>query len=624
MNIKAEFKSRMWLQLKNLLAIQAGALLLCLSAASGKAQTYSILYNFTGGNDGFQPGGCLVLSGATLYGTAGNDGAYGYGTLFKINTNGSGFTVLKSFDYYDGTGPDGLVLSGTTLYGTAGGGNGDGELFKINTNGSGFTVLEGFPGMTNGYDPNAPLLLSGMTLYGTTAAYISGGSYGYGTVFQINADGSGYKVLKYFSGGDDGKWPYTGLVLSGTTLYGTTSSGGAYGNGTVFAINTDGSGFTVLKAFAGGSDGAYPNAPLLLSGPTLYGTTYLGGDFGCGTMFSVNTNGSGYTVLKHFAGYSANDGANPAAALVLFGATLYGTTDQGGSTNSNYGTVFKINTDGSGYKILKVFTGADGRLPGGLLLSGAVLYGVTAWGGGGYGDIFSLSLPAPTIISLPQSQTAEVGSTANFTPDVAGDPVMTYEWFFNGTNLISCSTNCALQLTNIQFSQSGSYTVIITNAFGAVTSAPVLLNVIAPVARRPVPGVQVMGKAGSLLNVDYANSLSPSPNWTAVGPVSLTSTSQYCFDVTVPVPLPSQRFYRAWQTGTPSVVPSLNLSGMVTAITLTGNVGDSLQVDYINQFGPTNAWVTLGTVTLTNTSQLYFDVSAIGQPPRLYQIVPVP
>jgi hypothetical protein len=57
---------------------------------------------------------------------------------------------------------------------------------------------------------------------------------------------------------------------------------------------------------------------------------------------------------------------------------------------------------------------------------------------------------------------------------------------------------------------------------------------------------------------------------------------------------------------------------------LTGNVGDTLQVDYINQFGPTNAWVTLDTVTLTNTSQLYFDVSAIGQPPRLYRMAPVP
>ena len=144
---------------------------------------------------------------------------------------------------------------------------------------------------------------------------------------------------------------------------------------------------------------------------------------------------------------------------------------------------------------------------------------------------------------------------------------------------------------------------------GAVTSAPAMLNVIAPVERRPVPGVKVTGQTGSLLNVDYANSLSPAPNWTTLGSVSLTSTSQYYFDLTLP--LPPQRFYRAWQTGTPGVMPSLDLH-LVPAITLTGNIGDSVRVDYINQFGPIDAWVTLDTVTLTNTSQLYFDVSALA------------
>ena len=71
------------------------------------------------------------------------------------------------------------------------------------------------------------------------------------------------------------------------------------------------------------------------------------------------------------------------------------------------------------------------------------------------------------------------------------------------------------------------------------------------------------------------------------------------------------------------MVPSLKIN-VVPAITLTGNVGDKVEVDCINQFGPMDAWVTLDTVTLTNTSQLYFDVSAISQPPRLWRIVPVP
>jgi hypothetical protein len=178
-----------------------------------------------------------------------------------------------------------------------------------------------------------------------------------------------------------------------------------------------------------------------------------------------------------------------------------------------------------------------------------------------------------------------------------------------------------LELSNVQFFGSGAYTVIVTNPFGAVTSAPVAVNVIAAVERRPVPGVKVMGQTASLLNVDYANSLSHAPNWTALGSVSLTSTSQYYFDLTLP--LPPHRYYQAWQTGMPAVMPSLDLH-LVPAITLTGSIGDSVRLDYINQFGPTDAWVTLGTVTLTNTSQLYFDVSAPGQPPRLYRLVPLP
>jgi hypothetical protein len=176
-------------------------------------------------------------------------------------------------------------------------------------------------------------------------------------------------------------------------------------------------------------------------------------------------------------------------------------------------------------------------------------------------------------------------------------------------------------LTNILFSQSGTYTVVVTNVYGAVTSAPAMVNVIPAVERRPVPGLKLTGETGSLLNVDYASSLSLAPNWTTLGSVSLTSTSQFYFDISAP--LPPQRFYRAWQMGTPGVVPSLNLN-FVPAITLTGNVGDSLRLDYINAIGPTNAWVTPASVTLTNTSQLYFDVSAPGQPQRLYRIVPVP
>jgi PKD repeat protein len=228
---------------------------------------------------------------------------------------------------------------------------------------------------------------------------------------------------------------------------------------------------------------------------------------------------------------------------------------------------------------------------------------------------------APTILKSPQTQTAEAGATVHLTVSAAGDPPPAYQWYFNGTNLLSC-TSSNLVLTNMLFSESGTYTVVVTNVFGAVTSAPMVLNVVPAVERRPVPGVKLMGEAGGLLNVDFANSLSPTPDWLPLDIVALASTSQYYFDLSEP--LPPQRYYRAWQTGTPGVLPSLSLLGIVPAITLTGNIGASVRVDYINPFGPIDAWVTLSTVTLTNTSQLYFDVSAPGQPQRLYRLVQVP
>ena len=157
---------------------------------------------------------------------------------------------------------------------------------------------------------------------------------------------------------------------------------------------------------------------------------------------------------------------------------------------------------------------------------------------------------------------------------------------------------------------------------GTVTSAPALLSVIPSVERRPVPGLTLSGQPGSAINLEYTDALVLAPNWATFESMMLTNASQWYFDLSAQ--LPPQKFYRAWQSGTPSVVPSLSLPGMVPAITLAGDIGSEVRLDYINAIGPTDAWVTLDTVTLTNTSQRYFDVSAIGQPPRLWRIVPVP
>jgi uncharacterized repeat protein (TIGR03803 family) len=197
-------------------------------------------------------------------------------------------------------------------------------------------------------------------------------------------------------------------------------------------------------------------------GTTLYGTTVHGGISDFGTVFKINTDGSGFAALNQFKGLAYNfdtkgDGANPGAGLVLDGTMLYGTTIGGGSYgqkgggNTGYGTIFQINTDGTDYAVLKRFTNSDGAAPyAELVFSNNVLYGTTGYGGildapngdWGSGVVFSLSIAPPTISVPPQNQTAEIGSTVVFTMGVAGDPVLAYELFSNGTNLISCSTNC--------------------------------------------------------------------------------------------------------------------------------------------------------------------------------------
>jgi hypothetical protein len=374
-------------------------------------------------------------------------------------------------------------------------------------------------------------------------------------------DGSAWSALG--SGIADAGYCVDALALSGTELY----AGGYFATADGLATGIakwDGSAWSALGSGMGGSYEVYA---LAVSGTNLYA----GGQFS--TVGGVPAN--------HIAKW---DGS-------AWSALGSGMNDQ----------VFALAADGAGHLFV-----------GGLFsLAGTNVSPYIAQANVG---------SAPTIITSPQSQTAEIGATVDLSVDVGGG-YLTYQLLFNGTNLLSCGTDSCLELTNVNLSQSGTYTVLVTNVFGAVTSSPAMLNVIASVERRPVRGVKVMGEAGSLLNVDYASFLSHSPDWTPLGAVSLTSTSQYYFDLTLP--LPPQRFYRAWQTGASGVVPPLDLH-TVPAITLTGSIGGSVRVDAINQFGPTDAWGTLATVVMTNTSQLYFDTSSVGQPARLWRIVQLP
>jgi uncharacterized repeat protein (TIGR03803 family) len=296
----------------------------------------------------------VILSSNILYGTTAYGGT-GTGSVFAVNTNGNGFTNLHSFTAGSGspiTNNDGAYLSGglillsNTLYGTAekGGSSGSGTIFAVNTDGTGFTNLHSFTG-SDGSDPYAGLIFFNNKLYGTTE---NGGGPGDGTIFAINTDGTGFTNLHNFVGGSHGTSTMAGLISSGNTVYGTTYSGGTGGNGAVFGFNTEELSFTNLYSFTTGknitiynvsnSDGAEPFAGLLLCGSTFYGTTWSGGSNAAGTIFAVNTDGTGFTNLHTFTG--GNDGRNPYASLTLSGKILYGTASDGGSFG--YGTVFSL------------------------------------------------------------------------------------------------------------------------------------------------------------------------------------------------------------------------------------------------------------------------------------------
>jgi uncharacterized repeat protein (TIGR03803 family) len=312
------------------------------------------------------------------------------------------FTILKHFNGVpDAAVPFGaLVVDGNNVfYGTTigGGVSNAGAVFKLNADGSGYGVLKSLVA-SNGTGPQAGLVLGadGM-LYGT--AY-SGGASNFGTVFALNRDGSGFGVLHSFTGTTDGANP-EGPVIEGSdgVLYGTTYFANSATRGTVFKINKNGTGYSIIHTFLGSvwGDGQQPECRLLEgSDGALYGTTGFGGAHNAGTVFTINKDGSGYNILYSFRSF-IGDGLGPTAGLMEGSdQALYGTTYKGGAISTNQGgTAFKINKDGGGYQILHDFSlsTADASRPNGELVEGSdgALYGGCDYGGHGSGAFFKMN-----------------------------------------------------------------------------------------------------------------------------------------------------------------------------------------------------------------------------------------
>lgn len=400
--------------------------ILFLVASGGACLASTVIHDFAGApNDGRNSSGGIVIADNLLYGTTGFGGpTNGSGVIFRMNPDGSGYTILHTFygGTNDGARPAGrLLVSGSTIYGVTqnGGPSNFGTVYSMDITGSNFKVIHSFTGGANdGEFPNAPLVLVNSTLYGVCEL---GGPDNLGIIYQIDTGGTGFTVLHAFATGPtDGHLPFGGLTLSATTLYGVTAQGGNSNNaGTIFKIDINGSGYALLHQFSGvQGDGYNPEHNLTLIGNILYGVTNQGGTAGTGTIFKIGIGGNGYAVLYSFEGATGNDG-HPSSALTLVADHLIGATDP--IDNSIPDLVYSVRSDGSGFGVLYRFNGptSEGREPGGdFAVIGSTLYGATGYGGSaGNGVVYTLDLPLLKITSVMRPAANEFSLTGQAFPN---------------------------------------------------------------------------------------------------------------------------------------------------------------------------------------------------------------
>jgi uncharacterized repeat protein (TIGR03803 family) len=386
-------------------------------------------------------GGIVAGSDGAYYGTTASSSSVTGGLIYRVTPNGSSVTTLYQMQNNESYAPaaglmvgsDGL-LYGTTTYGavsvTA---NTTGTVYRIKIDGTGFTVVHRFDSWSTSNQSSSPINVDGAYpdsrliegsdgfLYGVARA---GGPNGTGTVFKLSKDGTSFKVLHNFGAitsdknadvttNLDGISP-VGTLVQGADgyLYGTATSGGLNGSGTIFRVGMDGTGFQLQHTFsslsgsgssASNVDGATPVVGLTDGKDgRFYGVTGEGGPSGAGTLFSFDPVARLLSVMYNFD--DAN-GRGPSGALILGADTkLYGTTAFGGTNANggatNQGTIFSINRDGTGFTKLHSFDNSQGSNPTGPLLqiSSTNFVGINLNGGScGGGTLFLYSANGTTV-----------------------------------------------------------------------------------------------------------------------------------------------------------------------------------------------------------------------------------
>jgi uncharacterized repeat protein (TIGR03803 family) len=377
------------------LAITIGFVLMAVSGAWAAA-TEQVLYSFTDGSDGGNPMAGLIFDAAgNLYGTTSSGGVYDQGTVFELSQSNGTWTetVLYSFR---GQGDGGVPAAGLlmdkagSLYGTTlRGGVGAGGVFKLTLSRFGWqeSSLYRFGG-DNGTSPSGLVVDKAGHAFGTTQG---GGTNGAGTVFGMQGTKTGWQEVVLYSfvnNGSDGEAPQSGVAVDSFDLiYGTTPIGGN-GRGTVFELKHSSSGWSerIIYDFEGGYDGSTPYAGLVLDGAgNLYGTTSSGGAYNQGTVFELSRSQHGWTKTIIY-----NLSTPPSNAALTFdqSGNLYGET---------YDTIFELSPSNGGWNETTVFQfdGTDGQsINGGLIFDQAGnMYGTTQNGGGVFnaGVVFEIT-----------------------------------------------------------------------------------------------------------------------------------------------------------------------------------------------------------------------------------------
>lgn len=388
---------------------------------SAQAQTFKVIYNFTGGQDGSYPEAGLTMDKAgNLYGTAYQGGGTNRGTVFKLAHKGSGWALSPLYSFTgreDGGapiarvvfGPDGS-LYGTTEFGGYNCGSGCGTVFNLKppvafcrsvlcpwTQ----TVLYRFSGSSDGANPGFGDLIFDQAgnIYGTT---YFGGNNAQGVVYELTPSNGSWteRAIYLFTGSSDGGNPYSGVIFDKAgNLYGTAWAGGANGYGTVFELTPSGSGWAenTLHALQSVTDGGQPFGGVVFnSAGNVYGGTGSGGPGSGGTVYELMPSNGGWTfdVLYSFTSSGYLPGPHGNLTMDASG-NLYGTTTKDGTHGA--GSVFKLTPSNGGWTETDLYDftgGSDGGIAYGSVLIDASgnLYGTASAGGAnGYGVIWEIT-----------------------------------------------------------------------------------------------------------------------------------------------------------------------------------------------------------------------------------------